>query len=284
MSNQENARKVEIEIEIPATPEEVFRGLTEAEQIMRWFAPIAEVKPGVGGTVFVSWGPGMEGTGRIEAWEPGKHFRYVAPASPETIKKLEAEGYTGSVDCPVDYFIETRNGKTYLRLVQSGFGSSSAWDGEYEGTSVGWSVFLRNLKHTVAVHPGKPNIGLMHYAFTPLPIEDAYRALIGGLATKGSLEGLKEGDQYSVETANGEKLSGTVELIDPKKGFMGTVNEQNNALVGTTLMKQSAGTMVGWGALVYDMTPEQAEQVKQRWVTLLNTVFPASQPAGMPCA
>jgi hypothetical protein len=53
------------EIEIHATPDRFFRAITEAEQIVRWFAPVAKVEPGVSGTYFVSWGPGMEGTSQI---------------------------------------------------------------------------------------------------------------------------------------------------------------------------------------------------------------------------
>ena len=36
-------------IEIKATPEEVFRAVTDPAQIVKWFAPYARVEPGGGG-------------------------------------------------------------------------------------------------------------------------------------------------------------------------------------------------------------------------------------------
>ena len=61
-------------IEIKATPEQVFRAITEAPEIAKWFAPIARVDPRVGGEYFFSWGPGMEGSTTITAWDPYTHF------------------------------------------------------------------------------------------------------------------------------------------------------------------------------------------------------------------
>lgn len=47
-------RTVEKQIEIAAAPETVWRALTEAEEITRWYAPKAETTPGVGGRLFLS--------------------------------------------------------------------------------------------------------------------------------------------------------------------------------------------------------------------------------------
>ena len=68
------SRSHETIIDIKATPEEVFRALTDPEQIVKWFAPGARVEPRVGGEYVKVWGPEMESTSTISAWEPGKHF------------------------------------------------------------------------------------------------------------------------------------------------------------------------------------------------------------------
>ena len=65
------SRKFESEIEIAASAQTVWAALTEADGIRGWFAPEARVTPGVHGSVWASWGPGMEGESRIECWEPG---------------------------------------------------------------------------------------------------------------------------------------------------------------------------------------------------------------------
>jgi uncharacterized protein YndB with AHSA1/START domain len=125
-------RSHETIIDIKATPEEVFRAITDPEQIVKWFAREAQVDPRVGGDYYFSWGPGMGGTTTISAWEPGKHFG----TSNERTK------------IAVDYYIESLGGGiTRLRLVQAGFGPEADWDDEFfEKTKTGWAGFLKKLK------------------------------------------------------------------------------------------------------------------------------------------
>jgi Activator of Hsp90 ATPase homolog 1-like protein len=56
------SRQHENIVEIKAPADVVWRAITEAEEIQRWFAPEVRVEPGVGGSMWVSFGPGMEGT------------------------------------------------------------------------------------------------------------------------------------------------------------------------------------------------------------------------------
>jgi len=125
------SKPLEIVIDVKATPEEVFRAITDPEQIVKWFAPEARVDPRIGGEYFFSWGPGMGGTTTISAWEPGKHFG-------TSIERTKI--------C-VDYYIESLDGGiTRLRLVQS-FGPDATWDDEFfEKTKSGWTGFLQKLK------------------------------------------------------------------------------------------------------------------------------------------
>lgn len=119
-------------IEVSATPEEVWRYITEAENIIRWFAPEARVTPGVGGSIFISWGAGMEGEAPIHLWEPNK-----------------ALGWTEAGPHPklVEFTIEAKDGSTtILRIVQSGFGEGSSFNDEYEAVNGGWQTYMRTLK------------------------------------------------------------------------------------------------------------------------------------------
>lgn len=134
-------------IDIKATPEQVFRAITEASEIAKWFAPIARVDPRVGGEYFFSWGPGMEGSTTITAWDPYTHFGTCSERSityGSTGKPVD----TGVVrSMAVDYYIEAvGDGVTRLRLVQSGFGPEAAWNDEFESTKTGWADFLKKLK------------------------------------------------------------------------------------------------------------------------------------------
>jgi uncharacterized protein YndB with AHSA1/START domain len=144
------SRSHETIIDIKATPEEVFRAITEPDKIVKWFAPESRVDPRVGGEYVFSWGPGMEGSTTISAWDPYTHFGTCSERS------VTYGGDGKPVDTgvnrkmAVDYYIEAiGDGVTRLRLVQSGFGPEAAWDDEIEATKTGWADFLKKLKEVL---------------------------------------------------------------------------------------------------------------------------------------
>src|SRR5579862_6931761 len=112
-------RVTSIEIATTATPDQVWKALTDPVELSRWFPLTAKVKPGVGGEIFLSWGPDCEGKAPITVWEPGRKFAW----------KEGAEGDPRGVT--VEWTIEAREGKTCVRMVQSGFDAQSAEDEEY---------------------------------------------------------------------------------------------------------------------------------------------------------
>ena len=70
-------KKVEAEIAIDATPEEVWRAISEGDRLKQWFPLDARVTPPPDGKVWLSWGEGAEWESPIEVWEPSKHLRTV---------------------------------------------------------------------------------------------------------------------------------------------------------------------------------------------------------------
>ena len=132
------ARKVELSVEINAPVEAVWKALVEGEELTRWFPLDARVTPGAGGSVWMSWGAPWEGEAKIEIWEPNRHLRTVEPPpKPESIPVV------------LDYYLESRGGKTILRLVQS-FGTGQDWEDEYyESVSRGWPFMFANLRRSM---------------------------------------------------------------------------------------------------------------------------------------
>jgi uncharacterized protein YndB with AHSA1/START domain len=255
------------EIEIDATPDQVFRAITEAEGIKRWFAPEAKVEPGpdgnmAGGSYSVSWGPGMEGTpNKIAIWEPGQRFAteklrsaaYGSEGKPEATAEMQR--------IIVDYQIEAAGGKTRLRLVHSGFGHGAEWDNEFEGTRTGWPVFLLTLKHGLERHPGVDNVTVSVTVPCAVTPDEAWRRLIGPAA-------LRTGDRYSIPFA---ALEGTVMRFDPPRAFIGRVAELNDGLVGIYCGfygKNVNVSMVLWGT-----AREQAKQIEAAWTELLKNAL-----------
>lgn len=141
------SRSQEIIIDIKATPEEVFRAVTETDQIGKWFAPIARLDPRVGGEYVIAWAPGMESVSTISAWDPYTHFAKYSERSVAYNGKGQPVETGETQKIVIDFFIEAlSDGMTRLRLVQSGFGPGAAWDDEYEATKTGWSQMLHKLK------------------------------------------------------------------------------------------------------------------------------------------
>ena len=145
-------KTIELEVEVDATPEQVWQALSEGEHLKRWFPLDARVEPGVGGSMWLSWGKGCEGSAAIEIWEENHHLRAVEeyPGDPEPRRVL------------VDYVIESHGGVTKLRLVNSGFSADDDWAEYIDTLDSGWRYFLWNLKHYLERHPGKSRTMVWH--------------------------------------------------------------------------------------------------------------------------
>ena len=177
-------KKVSTEIAIDADADTVWRALTEAEELKRWFPLDARVTPGEGGVVWLSWGEGADWEAPIEIWEPGRHLRTVDPAP----SKLA-----------VDYYIESRGGETVLRLVHSGF-AADAWDDEIDTMTAGWRTFLATLRHYLDRHRGQPRtLAYFRHPVVELPRAEAYPRALTAL---GFPHDLAEGRPH----ANGDVL------------------------------------------------------------------------------
>ncbi len=201
----ETPRQIEIELEIDAEPEAVWRALTEADELMRWFPPMAEVVPGPGGRIRLAWGEDLCGDCNVKVWEPGKRLKtswWEPPGAPvEPGRALDA-----------DSLIEGKGGGTVLRLLHSGFGSDESWDDEYDSIRRGWNFELRSLRHYLEQHRGQAR----NLAFERIPVGgDPHRAwgrLVGqdGLFRTAVVGALAEGVRFDLQLPGGESSPATL--------------------------------------------------------------------------
>jgi uncharacterized protein YndB with AHSA1/START domain len=141
---ERETRSAQGQVEINASPERVWRALTDAGELERWFPLDARVEPGPGGTIWMSWRNEFAGAMKILVWDPPRH--------------LQTSWSFHEADQPAqitDYVLETRQGKTVLRAVTSGFPLDASWDNWVEGTNRGWAFELRSLKHYLERHAGE---------------------------------------------------------------------------------------------------------------------------------
>ena len=201
-------KQVEAEVEIDADAARVWRALTEGEELKRWFTLDARVTPGEGGAIWQSFGEGMDWETPIEVWEPNRHLRAGDAAT----------------KIAVDYFIETRGGKTVLRLVHSGF-ADDTWEGELDNLDAGWASFLRLLKLYLERHDDEPRT-MVSFRHPPveLPRDEIFRRALAMLGVEGTP---RVGERYTTSTG----FEGVVEVFKPPINFSGTVANLGDAFL-----------------------------------------------------
>jgi uncharacterized protein YndB with AHSA1/START domain len=121
------------EIEVPATPQEVWEAIATGPGIDAWFMGRNEVEPGEGGVTRMTTPFGTEDA-TITAWEPPTRFASRTPEGPD-----------GAVHA-FEYIVEGRDkGSTVVRWVHSGF-LGDDWEKEYEGLSEGDPMYFDKLR------------------------------------------------------------------------------------------------------------------------------------------
>jgi uncharacterized protein YndB with AHSA1/START domain len=128
-------RFVEASVEVPGTPEQVWQAIATGPGISSWFVP-SQVEERIGGTARSNFGPGMESTATITAWDPP---RRVAMDSRDD---MGPEGPT----IATEWTVEAHSGGTcVVRVVHSWFSDRDDWDKQFEGHEHGWVAFFRIL-------------------------------------------------------------------------------------------------------------------------------------------
>ena len=73
-------RYVQVEVEVPGTPEEVWQAIATGPGISSWFVPTEfEERDGKPVAVKLNFGPGMESRSAVTAWDPPRRFAAEAP-------------------------------------------------------------------------------------------------------------------------------------------------------------------------------------------------------------
>src|SRR5690606_35616882 len=108
-------RYVEAEVEVPGSPEEVWRAIATGNGISSWFVP-STIEERVGGAAVSNFGPGMESNATIKTWNP-----------PHSFSAEVDEGGPGKV--ATEWIVEARAGGTcVVRVVHRWFSSTDDWD------------------------------------------------------------------------------------------------------------------------------------------------------------
>ena len=192
-------RSVQVEFEVPGTPEEVWQAIATGPGISSWLVPAEfEEHDGKPVAVKLNFGPGMEIRSAVTAWNPPWMFVTEAgcfvPGSPAIANEWSVEARGGGI--------------CILRIVQSLFASTDDWDGQLEGTESGWPGFFRTLRIYLTHFRGQRSAIMQLMAPVAGTEAEAWETLTAALG----LQGVKAGQRWAAPT-DVPALGGVVEHV-----------------------------------------------------------------------
>jgi uncharacterized protein YndB with AHSA1/START domain len=129
-------RSVQLDLDVPGTPEQVWQAIATGAGMTAWFVP-TDVDEREGGKVAFHFGPDMgDSIGVVTAWEPPRRIVYE-----------ERDWSPGAPPVATEITVEARAGGTcHIRMVHSLFTSQDDWDDQLEGFESGWPGFFVMLR------------------------------------------------------------------------------------------------------------------------------------------
>lgn len=192
-------RSVQVEVEVPGMPEEVWAAIATGPGISSWFVPTEfEERDGKPVAVKMKFGPGMENRAAVTAWDPPRMFTAESPGwTPEMPSMATA------------WSVEARAGGVCLvRVVNSLIAGTDDWDSQLEGTESGWPGFFRTLRMYLTYFRGQRSAIMQKMAPAAGTEAEAWEALTAALGLKNVSVG-----QHWASPAGVPALSGAVEYF-----------------------------------------------------------------------
>src|SRR3974390_3646275 len=95
-------RSIQVEVEVPGTPEEVWQAIATGPGLSAWFVPTEfEERDGKPVAAKLNFGPGMEARSVVTAWDPPRMIAREAdgwaPGSPPIATEFSVEARAGGV-------------------------------------------------------------------------------------------------------------------------------------------------------------------------------------------
>jgi uncharacterized protein YndB with AHSA1/START domain len=258
-------RWVQVEVEVPGTPEEVWQAIATGQGISSWFVPTEfEERDGKPVAVTLNFGPGMEARSVVTKWDPPRTFG------------AQGEGWGGSPPIADEWTVEARAGGTCIvRVVHSLFADTDDWDNQLEGTESGWPAFFRILRIYLTHFRGQRSAIMQWLAPAAGTTAEAMETLTAALGLSGVSSG-----QHCVAPAGVPALSGVVEHVNqrpyntlvrldtpsPGAAAFGAVNFGGQTMVTLSFYlygDQAAATVARetplWDAWIQDRFPASSE-------------------------
>jgi uncharacterized protein YndB with AHSA1/START domain len=240
-----HAFKVEREIEVDATPEQVWEAIATGPGLDAWFMGTNEVEPGEGGkarTTLPAWT--LEST--VTVWDPPRRFVIDT-----------GQGDDGRL-MVFEYLIEGRGGgTTVLRFVHSGFLPGDDWETEYEALKSGDPMYIHKLAQYLTYFRGRTAAPINVYGPQVPDREQAWGRFGRGLGLTGAVA---EGDQVRLTPDGLPPMEGVVDYLSAETLGVRTSDGLYRFIYGL------GGTVVLGHHIFSDVDQRATERAWQSWV------------------
>lgn len=201
--------RLEFEVEVPGTPEQVWQAIATAQGMSAWFLP-TQIEEREGGALHISMGPDLGSDGHVTAWDPPRRLVYeedwaaLMGKDPDALSPLTSE-----------FLVEAQSGGTCIvRVTSSGFGTGDAWESEFwEDMGKNWMPSFDNLRLYLSDFPGQVATRMEVSASHPVDGETLWSAL---------RERLGLGDEGTTVELRG--TTGTVEVLRERQALLRLVS------------------------------------------------------------
>jgi uncharacterized protein YndB with AHSA1/START domain len=253
-------RWVQVEVEVPGTPEEVWRAIATGPGISSWFVP-TEVHED--GTIVSHFGPGMDAIATRTAWDPPRRFAAEGELGPNAPK------------IATEWIVAARSGGTcVVRVVHSLFASTDDWDDQLASVESGWPGYFHNLRLYLTHFRGQSCSAFQLMGMAAEPASSAWDVLTGSLGLAGATPG-----ERRQTPADAPQLAGLVEQAgQPGHSYhvLLRLDEPTSGIAQFFALPMGGQVFVSLRFYLYgDQAPVAVASEEPVWRAWMNEHFPA---------
>ncbi len=246
-------------IELEVGPQIAWHTLTEPRELANWLEPGAQFDRAIGGKARVSSLAGQGFDGEIVDYDSTR--RLVARVGNSTVDEL-------------DFQMDRRGSGVMVRAVRTRVFASNG-DERIASEAREWRFRWLSLRQYVEKHRRtEPRIALATIR-TELAPADAWRVLVGpkAFAREGSLEKTQRRDMFELVTADGEHLTGRVQVHEPNGQLAAILEGSTDALFSLEVLRGESDTLAVARYRAFDVAAAKVAELEARWKSLLASAF-----------
>jgi uncharacterized protein YndB with AHSA1/START domain len=255
-------RSIQVEVEVPGTPEEVWQAIASGPGISSWFAPAEfEARDGKPVALTLTLGPGMSLRSAVTAWDQPRMFATEGDS-----------WFPGSPPIATEWSVEARaGGVCVVRVVQSLFASTDDWDDQLIGSEAGIPGAFHILKLYLTHFRAQRSAFMQFMAPVAGTPADAWATLTAALG----FDGTRAGERWAA-SAGVPVLGGVVEDVKQSSpGALLRLDQPGPGIAALFTMDLGETVMAAFSFYLYgDQGAATVARETPRWQAWIQERFP----------